>query len=207
MRRIGVLMNLAADDAEGQVRLAAFLQGLQEAGWAVGRNVRIDYRWDAGDADRARRYAAELVALSLDVILSSGSTNLRALQEATRSLPIVFVTVTDPVGAGFVASLPRPGGNITGFSQFEYGISAKWLELLKQIAPAVTQVAVLRDPVQASGIGQLGAISSAAASVGVELNPVDIRDVREIERGCDFVGAPAQWRPDCDFQCIGGDPS
>ena len=190
MRRIGVLMNLAADDAEGQARLAAFLQGLQEAGWAVGRNVRIDYRWDAGDADRARRYAAELVALSLDVILSSGSTNLRALQEATRSLPIVFVTVTDPVGAGFVASLPRPGGNITGFSQFEYGISAKWLELLKQIAPAVTRVAVLRNPVQASGIGQLGAISSAAASVGVELNPVDIRDVGEIERAVTSLARP-----------------
>ncbi len=133
--RIGVLMSLAADDAEGVARLSAFLQGLQEAGWAVGRNVRIDYRWGAGDADRVRKYAAELVALSPDVILSSGSTNLRALQEATRSLPIVFVTVTDPVGAGFVASLPHPGANITGFSQFEYGISAKWLELLKQMRP------------------------------------------------------------------------
>jgi putative tryptophan/tyrosine transport system substrate-binding protein len=182
MRRIGVLMSQTADDPEGKARVAEFLHALQQLGWTDGRNVRIDTRWPAGDADRARRHAAELVALSPDVILSSGSTNLRALQEATRSLPIVFVAVTDPVGAGFIANLPHPGANITGFNQFEYGISAKWLELLKQISPGVTQVAVLRNPVQASGIGQLGAISSAAASIGVELNPVDIRDVGEIER-------------------------
>ena len=182
MRHVGVLMSQTADDPEGKARAAEFLQALQQLGWTVGRNVRIDTRWPAGDADRARRYAAELVALSPDVILSSGSTNLRALQEATRSLPIVFVAVTDPVGAGFIANLPHPGANTTGFNQFEYGISAKWLELLKQISPGVTQVAVLRNPVQASGIGQLGAISSAAASIGVELNPVDIRDVGEIER-------------------------
>jgi putative ABC transport system substrate-binding protein len=182
LRRIGVLMALASDTSEAPAQRAAFEQALQQLGWVKGGDIRIDYRWGAGDINRVRRYAAELVARSPDVILSAGSTNLKALQETTRSLPIVFVAVTDPVGAGFVASLPHPGANITGFSHFDYSISAKWLELLKQIAPAVTHVAVLRNPVQASGIGQLGAISSAAASVGVELDPVDIRDVGEIER-------------------------
>ena len=146
MRRIGVLMAPAADDPESQRRIAAFVQGLQELGWTDGRNVRIDTRWGAGDADRVRRYAAELVALAPDVILASGSTIVAALLQATRTVPIVFVLTVDPVGAGFVASLARPGGNATGFTVYEYGISGKWLELLKEIAPRVTRAAVLRDP-------------------------------------------------------------
>jgi putative ABC transport system substrate-binding protein len=182
MRRIGVLMSLAADDVEGQARLAAFAQGLQQLGWAEGRNVRIDYRWGAGDADRIRRYAAELVALGPDVILAQGAPAMVALQQATRSVPIVFGDVIDPVGAGFVDSLARPGGNITGFMLREYGMSGKWLELLKEIAPRVTRVAVLRDPALASGGGQLGAIQSVAPSFGVELSPVGVRDAGEIER-------------------------
>jgi putative ABC transport system substrate-binding protein len=182
MRRIGVLMNTAADDPQSPVRIAALLQGLQELGWADGRNVRIEYRWGASDAERSRRYAVELIALAPDVILSSGSPSVAALQQAIRSVPIVFVTVVDPVGSGFVESLARPGGNITGFTLFEYGISAKWLELLKEIAPRVTRVAVLRDPALASGGGQLGAIQSVAPSFGVELSPVGVRDAGDIER-------------------------
>src|SRR5712691_6198878 len=182
MRRIGVLMNLAADDAEGQTRLAAFLQGLQESGWSVGRNVRIDTRWGAGDADRIRKYAAELVALVPDVILATTSVTVGALQLVTRTVPIVFVQVIDPVSGGFVASLARPGGNATGFTVFEYGISAKWLELLKEIAPRVTQAAVVRDPAVAAQIGLLGGILSVAPSFGVEMRPVDVRDPGEIER-------------------------
>ena len=180
MRRIGVFMNLASDDAEGQARNAAFLQGLQEAGWAVGRNVRIEYRWGAGDAELFRRYAAELVALAPDVILASGAS-MYALQQVTREVPIVFVQVPDPVGAGIVLSMARPGRNATGFTPFEYGVSAKWLELLKEIAPRVTRAAVVRDPAIPTGTGQLGAIQSVAPSFGVELSPVDVRDVREIE--------------------------
>ena len=180
MRRIGVFMNLASDDAEGQARNAAFLQGLQEAGWAVGRNVRIEYRWGAGDAELFRRYAAELVALAPDVILASGAS-MYALQQVTREVPIVFVQVPDPVGAGIVLSMARPGRNAPGFTPFEYGVSAKWLELLKEIAPRVTRAAVVRDPAIPTGTGQLGAIQSVAPSFGVELSPVDVRDVREIE--------------------------
>ena len=182
IRRIGALMNLASDDAEGQARLAAFHQGLQEWGWAVGRNVRIDTRWGAGDAVRYRRYAAELVALAPDIILASNTSIVRALQEATRTVPIVFAGGTDPVGGGFVASLARPGGNTTGFTLFEYGISVKWLELLKEIAPRVTRVAVLRNPTATGSVGQLGAIQGVAPSFGVELSPVDVRDAGEIER-------------------------
>jgi putative tryptophan/tyrosine transport system substrate-binding protein len=182
VRRIGVLMNTAADDPEGKARNAAFERGLQELGWTDGRNVRIDYRWGAGDADRIRRYAAELVSLSPDVILTVGSATAGPLLEATRTVSIVFVQAPDPVGAGFVASLARPGGNATGFTLFEYGISGKWLELLKEIAPGVTRVAVLRDPAIAAGTGQLGAIQSAAPSFGVELSPLGVRDPGEIER-------------------------
>jgi putative tryptophan/tyrosine transport system substrate-binding protein len=182
MRRIGVLMNTAADDPEGKVRNAAFERELQELGWTDGRNVRIDYRWGAGDADRIRRYAAELVSLSPDVILTVGSATAGPLLQATRTVPIVFVQAPDPVGAGFVDSLARPGGNATGFTLFEYGISGKWLELLKEIAPRVTRVAVLRDPAIAAGTGQLGAIQSAAPSFGVELSPLGVRDPGEIER-------------------------
>jgi ABC-type uncharacterized transport system substrate-binding protein len=181
MRRIGVLMNLAADDAEGQARLAAFLQGLQEAGWAVGRNVHIDLRWGAGDADRFRKQAAELVALAPDAVLASSLPVVGPLLQVTRTVPIVFVQVVDPVGAGLVASLARPGGNATGFTIFEFSIAGKWVELLKEIAPGVTRAAVLRDA-STSAIGQLGAIQSVAASFGMELTPVGLGDAAEIER-------------------------
>ncbi len=160
MRRIGVLMSTAADDPEGQARIAAFQQGLQQFGWTIGRNVRIDSRWPTGDSERIRRYAAELVALSPDVILATGSAAVGPLLQATRTVPIVFVIVPDPVGAGFVDSLARPGGNATGFIQFEYGISGKWLELLKQIVPGVVRAAILRDPAITAGIGQFGARSA-----------------------------------------------
>jgi putative ABC transport system substrate-binding protein len=171
MRRIGVLMPSTADAPEYQVRMAAFLQGLQQLGWSDGRNVRIDTRWAAGDANLVRKYAAELVALGPDVILAPGSTSLGPLLQATRTVPIVFTTILDPVGAGFVDSLARPGGNATGFIAFEYGLSGKWLELLKQIAPSLTRVAVLRDPATAAGIGQFAAIPSVAPPFGVELPP------------------------------------
>jgi ABC-type uncharacterized transport system substrate-binding protein len=178
VRRIGVLMHLAADDPEGQARHAAFLQGLQQSGWSTSRNVRIDTRWGASEADR-RRYAAELVAL---VILASNSQATLALQAATSTVPIVFANVTDPVAAGFVDSLARPGGNTTGFTLFEYGISAKWLELLKEIAPGVTRAAVIREGTNPAGIGQFAAIQSVAPSLGVEVSPVVVRDGSEIER-------------------------
>ena len=160
MRRIGVLMPLAADDPEGQTRIVAFVQGLQELGWTDERNVRIEYRWVAGDAESIRKHAAELVALTPDVILANGTTVMGPLLQASRTISIVFVNVSDPVGAGFVASLARPGGNVTGFTAHEYGTSGKWLELLKQIAPHVTRAAVLRDPTIASGSGQYGAIQA-----------------------------------------------
>ena len=182
MRRIGVLLPAAADDAEIQSRIGAFLQGLQQLGWSIGHDVRIDTRWAAGDADRYRRYSAELVALAPDVILAVASASVGPLLQATRTVPIVFVNVADPVGAGFVDNLARPGGNATGFINFEYGMSAKWLELLKQIAPGVTRVAVIRDAAIAAGAGQLGAIQAVAPSFGVELRPIDVRDAGEIER-------------------------
>jgi putative ABC transport system substrate-binding protein len=181
MPRIGVLSSLAADDPETQARHAAFLQGLQEWGWTSGRNVQIDYRWGAGDPDRFRKYAVEMVALAPDVILATGTPVTAALLQATRSLPIVFAQVVDPVANGFVESLARPGGNATGFTIFEYGLGGKWLELLKEIAPHVTRAAVLRDPAIASGIGQLAAIQGLAPALGVELRPVGVRDGGEIE--------------------------
>jgi len=182
VRRIGVLMPLAADDREAPTRIAAFHQGLQQLGWVVGRNVRIEYRWGAGDPDRIRKSVAELIELVPDVILAGGSATLGPLLQATRAVPTVFVHVPDPVGAGFVDSLARPGGNATGFAIFEYNISGKWLELLKQIAPAVTQAGVIRDPAISAGIGQWGAIQAMAPSVGVEVIPVNVRDAPEIER-------------------------
>jgi putative ABC transport system substrate-binding protein len=182
MRRIGVLMNLTADDPESITRLAAFHQGLQELGWTLGRNVRIDYRWGGGDTDRFRTLAAELVALKPDVILSAGSPTAAALQHTTRTVPIVFVTVVDPVGSGFVNSLARPDGNMTGFTVFEYSISGKWLELLKEIAPRVTRAAILRDPALIAGGGQFGAIQAMAPSVGMEVAPINMGDAGEIER-------------------------
>jgi len=182
IRRIGAFISLGAGDAEGRARLTAFVQGLKELGWTDGGSVRIDIRWSAGDAERNRSTAAELVALSPDVILASGGTVMGPLQQATRTVPIVFTQVGDPVGAGFVETLARPGGNVTGFMNLEYGISAKWLELLKQIAPHLTRAAVLRDPTLIAGIGQLGAIQSVAPSFGVELRPVNVRDAGEIER-------------------------
>src|SRR5215831_9492238 len=182
MRLIGVLMNLGSDDAEGQARNAVFLQGLQELGWSVGRNVRIEYRWGAGDAELFRRHALELVALAPDVILAGGGAVVPSLLQATRTIPIVFTGTPDPVGAGFVESLARPGGNATGFTLFEYGIGGKWLELLKEITPGVMRAAVVRDPALPQGTGLFGAIQSAASSFGVELTPVNVRDASEIER-------------------------
>jgi putative ABC transport system substrate-binding protein len=183
VRRIGVLMASAADDRELQARMAAFLQALQQLGWTDGRNLRIDTRWATTNADDLRRHAAELAALAPDVIVAAaGTATVAPLLQATRTVPIVFVVVIDPVGAGFVASLARPGGNATGFLMFEYGLSGKWLELLKQIAPGVTRAAVLRDPAVASGIGQFAALQAVAPSLGMELSPVDVRDAPEIER-------------------------
>jgi len=182
VRRVGMLIGQAADDVDGKARLAAFVQGLQQLGWTDGRNVRIDTRWGGGDADRMRRYAAELVALAPDVILAGGTAAVGILLQATRTVPIVFASVADPVGAGYVDSVARPGGNATGFLLFEYGTSGKWLELLKEIAPGVTRVAVIRDAAIAAGIGQLAAIQSVAPSFGVELTPLNVRGAAEIER-------------------------
>jgi putative ABC transport system substrate-binding protein len=182
VRRIGVLMSNAPDDPEGQARVVTFLQGLQQSGWTDGRNVRIEYRWATGDPDRFRRYAAELVAIAPDVIWVQGSAAVGQLLQVTRSVPIVFVAVPDAVGAGFVENLARPGGNATGFIGFEYGLSGKWLELLKEIAPGVTRAAVLRDPAITAGIGQFGAIQAVAPSVGIQVSPAGVRDADEIER-------------------------
>jgi putative ABC transport system substrate-binding protein len=182
VRRIGVFMPLAADDPQSQHRLSAFVQALQQLGWSEGRNVHIEPRWGAANVDRIRRHAAELVALAPDVIVADGSSIVDAVRQATRTVPIVFVNVTDPVGGGFVESLSRPGGNVTGFTLFEYALGVKWLELLKEIVPAVTRVGVFRNPVLASGGGQLGAIQAAAPSLGVELRPLGVRDPSEIER-------------------------
>jgi putative tryptophan/tyrosine transport system substrate-binding protein len=184
MRRIGLLVSaLPADDPEWQARGTAFVQGLQELGWTDGRNARVDFRFGLGDAERLRKLAMELVGLAPDVLVAGGTPALPALQQATRTLPIVFANVQDPVGSGFVASLARPGGNSTGFMNVEYGLSAKWLELLKQIAPRVTRVAVVRNPAIASGMAQFAAIQAVAPSLGMELTPVGYNDAVEVERG------------------------
>jgi len=182
MRRIGALMGQAADDPTSPVRVAAFAQGLQKLGWTVGSNVQIDYRWANSDADRAR-YAAELVALAPDVILATSGATVGALQQASRTVPIVFVTTIDPVGGGWIASLAHPGGNATGFAAHEFSMFGKLLELLKEIAPGVKRAAVIRDPLVPAGSGGFAAIQTAAPPFGVELTPVGVRDSDEIERG------------------------
>jgi putative tryptophan/tyrosine transport system substrate-binding protein len=182
MRRIGVLVPASSNDSESQTRLKALREGLEQFGWSDGRNIHLEYRWAEGNTDDIRRDAAELVALAPDVILTAGSAPVAALQKATRSVPIVFATAGDPVGAGFVDSLARPGGNITGFAVFEYSIGGKWLELLKEISPRMTRVAVLRDRAVALGPGQFGAIQTAAPSFGIEVSPISVDDKSEIER-------------------------
>jgi putative ABC transport system substrate-binding protein len=191
IRRIGVLMSQAADDPVGPDNITAFAQGLQALGWTVGGNVRIDYRWGANNTDLFRKYAAELVALAPDVILANAGSIVGALQQASRTVPIVFVTTIDPVGSGFIASLARPGGNATGFLSYEFSIGGKWLELLKEIAPGVTRVAVIRDQSVPAGLGGFAAIQTVAPSFGVELTPVGVRDADEIEHGiADFARGP-----------------
>jgi putative ABC transport system substrate-binding protein len=182
MRRVGVLMSPAADGHESMAWYTAFLQGLEQLGWTDGRNLRTDIRWLGGDPERASKFAAELVALAPDVIMVAGSVGLEALLRATRTVPIVFALVADPVGAGYVKSLARPGGNVTGFMAFEYSLSGKWPELLKEIAPSVKRVAVLREAAVAAGVGQFAVIQSVAPSVGVEPSPIDLHDPVEIER-------------------------
>ena len=191
MRLVGVFQGLAAEDPAGRVRAAAFAKGLQELGWIDGGNVRFDNRWGEGNADVMRRQVAELVALAPDVILTTGGQATERMLQATRTIPIVFVIVPDPVGAGLVARLSRPGGNATGFMQFEYSLSGKWMELLKQVAPGVTRAAVLRDPAITAGIGQFAVIQSVAPSVGVEVSPIDTSNTTEIERAVsDFAREP-----------------
>ena len=183
MRRIGVLMSQSADDPGALALISAFAQGLQERGWTIGGNIRIEYRWGAGDLDRFRKYAAELVALSPDVIVATAGSIVGALQQVSRTVPIVFVTTVDPVGGGWVESLARPGGNATGFATYEFSMSGKWLELLKEIAPRVTRVAVIRDPNVPAGSGGLAAIQTVAPSFGMELTPIGVRSADESERG------------------------
>jgi putative ABC transport system substrate-binding protein len=182
MQRIGVLMPFATSDPQYEARLGAFQQGLQKLGRIDGRDVRIEYRASAGNPDEIRKYATELVSLAPNVIVATGVSTVVPLQQATRSVPIVFVVVPDPVGAGIVGNLAKPGGNVTGFTLFEYGLSGKWLELLKEIAPRVTRAGVFRNPAISAGIGQFAAIQSMAPSLGVDLTPIDVRDAAEIER-------------------------
>jgi putative ABC transport system substrate-binding protein len=181
MRRIGVLIPLAMDDPEAKARIAAFRQGLEQLGWTDGRNVQIETRWAGGDMESIRKHAAELVALSPDVILAAGGAAMTPLHQATRTVPIVFTQTPDPVGAGFVASLARPGGNATGFTPFAYDIGGKWLELLKEMRPGITRVAVIRDPASVAEIGMFGAIQAVAPSLGVQVSPVNLRDAGQVE--------------------------
>jgi putative ABC transport system substrate-binding protein len=191
MRRISLLMNVAAENPEGQTAVAAFQQELQKLGWGDGGNVRIDIRWGENDVERDRRYAAELVALAPDVILAAGTLSVEALQRVTRTLPIVFVRVADPVGAGVVDTLARPSGNVTGFMNYEYSLSSKWLELLKQIVPGLTHAAVIRDSDNPAGIAQFGAIRATASSLGIDVSPISIRDSGELERAvAEFARSP-----------------
>ena len=182
MRRIGVLFQATKSDVEFQPRLKAFLDGLAQFGWTEGRNLQLEYHWAGRNADEIRRHAAELVVLAPDVLIAAGGAAVGALQQATRTIPIVFATAGDPVGAGFVENLARPGGNITGFAVFEYAIGGKWLALLKEVSPRTNRVAVLRDPTIALGPGQFGAIQTAAPSFGMEVIPIDVREPAEIER-------------------------
>jgi putative ABC transport system substrate-binding protein len=191
VRRVGVLMSTASDDSVGQAYSAAFAQGLQQLGWEIGSNIRIDYRWGSGDTERFRKYAAELVGLSPDLVLGTATSIVRALQEVSRTIPIVFVTTIDPVGSGLVTSLSHPGSNATGFMAFEFSVSAKLLELLKEMAPSVERVAVLRDPTVPPGSGGFAAIQTAAPSFGVELTAIDVQSADAIERGiAEFARAP-----------------
>ena len=182
MRRVGILTPFAADDAEGQARLTAFAQALQQAGWTLGQNLRLDYRWGDGKPDTMRKHAANLAELAPDVILANSSAAVSPLLQVNRTVPIVFAAVADPVGAGYVESLAQPGGNATGFTALEYQFAGKWLELIKEIAPRVTRLAVLRDSAIAAGPGQFGVLQAFAPSLGLELRPVDLREAREIER-------------------------
>jgi putative ABC transport system substrate-binding protein len=191
VRRIAVLMNIAADDPEASALVGAFSQGLADLGWTIGRNVRIDYRWYAGKADLARKYAAELVELMPDVILGSGTAGVTAIQQVTRVVPIVFARVVDPVGAGIVDSLARPGGNATGFMLYEYSLSGKWVELLKQIAPRIARVAVVRDQTNSSGIAEFGIIQAMAGSLGLQVTPVNMRNAEEIASAIDSFARTA----------------
>jgi len=191
LRLIGVLMPTAADDPLSKARYTAFVQGLQELGWVDGRNVQIDVRWTGGSAEHARPLAAELVALAPDVIMTAGAAHVAAIQQASRTVPIVFLAVTDPVGGGLVASMAHPGGNATGFILAEFGTSTKWLDLLKQLSPQITRAAVVLDPSNPTGTGQFGSIQSVASSVGVVLTPVDVRNAGELERGvAEFARTP-----------------
>ncbi len=190
-RRLAVLWNFPADDAEGQLRLTAFSQGLQQSGWAVGRNIRIDYRWNAATVDHIRKNVTELIALNPDIILVAGGRNLSFLQRENRKIPVVFVSISDPLSGGFIESFARPGGNATGFSTEEYGISGKRLQLLKEVAPKITRVGVLRDAANPAGSGQLGATLALAPTLGVTVTPISVRDTAEIERGVKtFAQAP-----------------
>jgi putative ABC transport system substrate-binding protein len=191
MRRIGVLMNIAADSPEAPGRVGALAQGLAERGWTIGGNVQVDYRWYAGDADASRKYAEELIALAPDIFLAAGTLAATALQRAAGPVPVVFILVADPVGAGLVDSLAQPGSNLTGFMNFEYGTSSKWLDLLKQLAPDLKRAAVLRDRSNPAGTAQFGTIQAAASSLGVELTPINVRDASEIERGIAAVARSA----------------